>query len=258
MANRRLSMRKIKEVLRLTHDGKLSERQVAQSLNLSRSTVKDYRARAHRAGLSWPLPETLSEETVEQKLFPPASSIEPSAEALPDFEYVYRELKAHRKFNLTRDLLWQEYKEQHPEGYQYSRFCGLYRRYRAKLDYCMRQDHRGGEKLFVDYGEGLPLVDPRLMSRSRPSFLSQSGRFQLHLCRSHSEPTTSRLDRLPCQGVFLLWLCTQDRGPRLLEERGQPSLLLRARVKPDLCGNGQPLRDLCLTGRQPVPGTKRK
>jgi len=55
--------------------------------------------------------------------------------------------------------LWQEYKEQHPEGYQYSQFCGLYRRYRAKLDYCMRQDHRGGEKLFVDYGEGLSLID---------------------------------------------------------------------------------------------------
>jgi transposase len=159
MANRRLSMRKIKEVLRLTHHGKLSERQVAQSLNLSRSTVKDYRARAHRAGLSWPLPETLSEEALEQKLFPPASSAQPPTKALPDFEYVYRELKAHRKFNLTLDLLWQEYKEQHPEGYQYSQFCGLYRHYRAKLDYCMRQDHRGGEKLFVDYGEGLSLID---------------------------------------------------------------------------------------------------
>jgi len=70
MANRRLSMRKIKEVLRLTHQGKLSERQVAQSLNLSRSTVKDYRGRAHRAGLSWPLPESLSEQALEQKLFP--------------------------------------------------------------------------------------------------------------------------------------------------------------------------------------------
>jgi transposase len=161
MANRRLTMRKIKEVLRLTHGGGLSERQVAQSLNLSRSTVKDYRARAHRAGLSWPLPETLSEEALEQKLFPPASSVEPPAKALPDFEYIYRELKAHRKFNLTLDLLWQEYKEQHPEGYQYSQFCGLYRRYRGKLDYCMRQDHRGGEKLFVDYGEGLSLIDPQ-------------------------------------------------------------------------------------------------
>jgi transposase len=159
MANTRLSMRKIKEVLRLTHDGGLSERQVARSLNLSRSTVKDYRARAQRAGLGWPLPETLSEEALEQKLFPPASSVEAPAKALPDFEYIYRELKAHRKFNLTLDLLWQEYKEQHPEGYQYSQFCGLYRGYRAKLDYCMRQDHRGGEKLFVDYGEGLSLID---------------------------------------------------------------------------------------------------
>src|SRR5918993_3903661 len=161
MANRRLSMRKIKEVLRLTHHGKLSERQVAQSLKLSRSTVKDYRGRAHRAGLSWPLPETLSDEALEQKLSPPASSAEPPAKALPDFEYIYRELKAHRKFNLTLDLLWQEYKEQYSEGYHYSQFCELYRRYRAKLDYCMRQDHRGGEKLFVDYGEGLNLLNPK-------------------------------------------------------------------------------------------------
>jgi len=70
MANGRLSMRKIKEVLRPTHDGELSDRQVVQSLNISRSTVKDYRARAQRAGLGWPLPETLSEEALEQKLFP--------------------------------------------------------------------------------------------------------------------------------------------------------------------------------------------
>lgn len=81
-------MRRIKEVLRLTHQGKLSERQVAQSLNLSRSTVKEYRGRAHRAGLSWPLPDTLSEQALEQKLFPPASSVEPSAKAMPDFEYI--------------------------------------------------------------------------------------------------------------------------------------------------------------------------
>src|SRR6266478_6541691 len=141
MANTRLSMRKIKDVLRLTHDGRLSERQVAQSLNLSRSTVKEYRVRAERAGLSWPLPETLSEEALQQKLFPPPISIEPPTKALPDFEYIYHELKAHRKFNLTLDLLWQEYKEQHPQGYQYSQFCRLYRHYRAKLDYGMRQDH---------------------------------------------------------------------------------------------------------------------
>ena len=81
--------------------------------------------------------------------------------ALPDFDYIYRELKAHKKFNLTLDQLWREYREQHADGYQYSQFCGLYRHYRSKLDYSMRQDHKGGEKLFVDYGEGLSLIDPQ-------------------------------------------------------------------------------------------------
>ena len=161
MANRRLSMRKIKEVLRLSYQGGLSARQVARSLNISRSAVKEYQERANKAGLAWPLPDTLSEQELEQKLFSPPLTIEAPAKALPDFEYIYQELKTHKKFNLTLDLLWQEYKEQHPEGYQYSQFCELYRRYRGKLDYSMRQDHRGGEKLFVDYGEGLNLVDPQ-------------------------------------------------------------------------------------------------
>jgi transposase len=48
------------------------------------------------------------------------------------------------------DLLWREYKEQYPDGYQYSQFCWLYRCWQKKLDYSMRQDHGGGEKLFVD------------------------------------------------------------------------------------------------------------
>jgi transposase len=161
MANTRLSMRKIKEVLRLTHDGHLNTRQVALSLNISRSTVKDYQARAQKAGLFWPLPQDLTEEALEQKLFPPLVGIEAPAKALPAFDYLYRELKAHKKFNLTLDQLWREYREQHPDGYQYSQFCQLYRDYRSKLDYSMRQDHKGGEKLFVDYGEGLSLVDPQ-------------------------------------------------------------------------------------------------
>ena len=161
MANRRLSVRKIKEVLRLSYGGELSARQVAQSLNISRSAVKEYQQRANKAGLAWPLPDTLSEQELEQKLFPPPLTVESPAKTLPDFDYIYQELKTHKKFNLTLDLLWREYKEQYPEGYQYSQFCGLYRRYRGKLDYSMRQDHRGGEKLFVDYGVGLSLVDPQ-------------------------------------------------------------------------------------------------
>ena len=161
MVNMRLSMRKIKEVLRLSSQCGLSARQVALSTNISRSTVKDYLVRAERAGIGWPVAESLTDEQIEQRLFPAKILDGGAPKPLPDFDYIYRELKVHRKFNLTLELLWQEYKEQHPEGYQYSQFCELYRRYRAKLDYCMRQDHRGGEKLFVDYGEGLKLLDPQ-------------------------------------------------------------------------------------------------
>jgi transposase len=161
MAKARLSMRKIKETLRLTYQCGLSRRQVAHSLKVSRSTVADYLYRAEQAGIGWPLPEDLTDQELEQRLFPPAVCDPSGAKPPPDFDYIYRELKAHRKFNLTLDLLWREYKEQHLEGYQYSQFCERYRRWRGKLDYCMRQDHRGGEKLFVDYGEGLSLVDPK-------------------------------------------------------------------------------------------------
>jgi len=161
MAKARLSMRKIKEVLRLSYPGELSARQVAHSLNISRSAVKEYQERAKKAGLTWPLPDSLSDQELEQKLFPPTITVETPAKALPDLDYNYQELKAHKKVNLTLDLLWREYKEQYPEGYQYSQFCELYRRHLGKLDYSMRQDHRGGEKLFVDYGEGLSVVDPK-------------------------------------------------------------------------------------------------
>ncbi|MGH7829456.1 MAG: IS21 family transposase, partial [Candidatus Binatia bacterium] len=161
MANARLSMRKIKETLRLTYQCGLSRRQVAYSLEVSRSTVADYLDRVEKAGISWPLPEDLTDQELEQRLFPPQTGTPSSAKPLPDFDYIYQELKAHKKFNLTLDLLWREYKEQHPDGYQYSQFCERYRRFRGKLDYCMRQDHRGGEKLFVDYCEGLSLVDPK-------------------------------------------------------------------------------------------------
>ena len=254
MANTRLSMRKIKDVLRLTHDAHLNTRQVALSLNISRSTVTNYQERARESGLSWPLPEDLTEEALEQKLFPPPVSVEAPAKALPDFDYIYRELKAHKKFNLTLDQLWREYREQHPDGYQYSQFCQLYRAYRSKLDYSMRQDHKGGEKLFVDYGEGLSLIDPQTGDPITDRAVCRGlGRLDLHLCRSHSDPATARLDRLPRPSLRVLRLCSQDRGPRLSEERGQPRLSLRAGDKSDLRRHGQPLRHLCYTGPSGSP-----
>jgi len=101
-------MRKIREVLRLTYQCGLSGRQVAHSVNVSRSTLADYLYRAEKAGLGWPLSEDLTDQELEQKLFPPPLLLEAPAKALPDFEYIYQELKTHKKFNLTLDLLWQE------------------------------------------------------------------------------------------------------------------------------------------------------
>ena len=159
MANRRLSVRKLKEILRLKYACSLSEREIARSCNVARSTVGDYLTRARVAGLGWPEATDLSETELEARLFPtervPSSVHRPP----PDCEYIYQELRRYRNINLTMTQLWLEYKEQHPDGYQYTQFCEYYRRWRDKLDWCMRQEHRAGEKIFIDYSDGLAIVD---------------------------------------------------------------------------------------------------
>jgi transposase len=160
MANRRLPVRKIKEVLRLKHACGLSKREIARSCNVARSTVGDYLRRARAAGLGWPEAAELSDTELETRLFPtehvPSSVHRPP----PDCEYIYKELRRYRNINLTMTQLWLEYKEKHPDGYQYTQFCEYYRHWRDKLDYCMRQEHRAGEKVFIDYSDGLAIVDP--------------------------------------------------------------------------------------------------
>lgn len=158
MPNTRLPMRKIREVLRLHYDFGLGQRAIARSCGIGRSTVIEYLWRAGQEKLAWPLPAGLSDAALELKLFPPAPA-EKIPRPPPDFTYIHSELIAHKRFNLTLDQLWCEYKEQTPDGYQYSRYCGLYREWLGKRDYCMRQDHKAGEKVFVDYGDGLEIWD---------------------------------------------------------------------------------------------------
>jgi transposase len=159
MANRRLSVRKIKEILRLKLDCGISEREIARSCQVSRSTVADYLRRAAAAKITWPEASAMAEAQLEERLFPtehvPSSVKRPP----PDCEHIYNQLRTYRKFNLTLSQLWLEYKEKHPDGYQYTQFCEHYWRWRKKLDYVMRQEHRGGEKLFIDYSNGLSIVD---------------------------------------------------------------------------------------------------
>jgi len=158
MAGRRLSMRKINEVLRLKWHHGHSNKQIARSCKIARSTVRDYLHRAERAGLTWPLDTGLDEITLEALLFPIKPAISPSQRSMPPLEYLHREL---RRKGVTLQLLWYEYKEANPDGYQYSQFCHLYRRWRNKLDVTLRQEHRAGEKLFIDYcGQTVPIIDP--------------------------------------------------------------------------------------------------
>lgn len=149
-------MRKVREVLRLHWGSGLSKRQIAASCGISRPTVAEYLRRAEAAGLSWPLPVEIDEVELERRLFPRLTP--PAAERpLPPWVQIHQELK--RK-GVTLFLLWQEYKEIYPEGFQYSTFCEYYRRWEGKLDLVMRQQHRAGEKLFIDYaGPTVPVND---------------------------------------------------------------------------------------------------
>ena len=155
-------MRKIHTTLRLFFEAGLSIRAVARTLRVSpevpaKAGMGEYLRRAQVAGLSWPLPEGMDERALEARLFPGAGVPAPARRAMPDWAHVHTEL---RRKGVTLSLLWQEYKAEHPDGIHYSRFCERYRAFRQHLDGVMRQSHRAGEKLFVDYaGHTAPVVD---------------------------------------------------------------------------------------------------
>jgi transposase len=154
----RSSMRKIKEVLRLKYDANLSCRQIAASLRLSVGVISKYTQAAETAGLSWPLPEGMDDTTLAARLFPFATPVR--EHVMPDCAYIHQELK--RK-GVTLMLLWEEYQASCAgTAYQYAQFCVHYRQYSSRLKLSMRQTHKVGEKLFVDYsGDGVPIVDPQ-------------------------------------------------------------------------------------------------
>jgi transposase len=160
LANRRKTMRKIKEVLRLKLDHGLTDRQIARSCSIARSTVAEYVRRAREARLGWPLAEDWDDGQLENRLFPKTAGKAEQNRPQPDFNTIHNDLRNHK--SVTLQLLWQEYKQASPEGYQYSQFCDLYRGWAKKLDLVLRQAHRPGEKLFVDYaGQKVPVVESR-------------------------------------------------------------------------------------------------
>ena len=156
MPGPRLPMRKIRDVLRLSAGG-MSKRKIAASLGVSPTAAGECIRRARRFGLGWPLPEEMTDETLESRLYPPPSSRARDQRPQPDWVRVHREL---RRPGVTLQLLWEEHRGAHADGYGYSRFCELYRAWEDRLSPTMRQAHVAGERLFVDYaGTTLEVID---------------------------------------------------------------------------------------------------
>ncbi len=158
MATRRLLMRKIREILRLKWQLGKSNRETARSLAISPSSVSGAVNRASYAGLDWERAEALSDDELEIKLY---GTREPTGKKRPMPDFAALDIE-RRKPGVTLELLHWEYLQNEPDGYRYSRFCELYKAWQAGSEPTMRQVHKGGEKLFIDYSGKKPeIVDPR-------------------------------------------------------------------------------------------------
>jgi len=152
MARKGLSMRKVREILRLRWGIGLSVHKVADSCQASPSTVLEYERRARAAGLSWPLPERMDDAELEQLVR--KSAAKPDHERpLPDIECLLQEM---RKPHVTLYLLWMEYEAAHPDGYGYTQFWRYYRQAKQQLEVTLRQEHRAGEKWLSACGAATP------------------------------------------------------------------------------------------------------
>ena len=149
----------IEEVLRMRHECGRSQREIARACGLSAGGVNQLLQRADLAGLGWPLPADLDAEGLRERLYgrPSGGRRDPRREAL-DFAAMHAELSKRK--SLTLRQLWREYREAHADGYGYSQYCELYREWKARRSPVMLQEHKAGEKLFVDYaGQTVPVRD---------------------------------------------------------------------------------------------------
>jgi len=159
MPTEKISMRKIKQILQLHHESGMSRRAISIAVQTSYGSVANYINRAEKAKIEWPLPDGMGEHDLARILFPSQPNSGKSRYAEPDFSQVHLELKNKC---VTLLLLWEEYRQTHPkDGYSYSQFCRRYDKWRGKQKCSMRQTHKAGEKLFVDYcGPTIPIVNP--------------------------------------------------------------------------------------------------
>ena len=240
-AKRELSMRQLRHLLRLHHDG-VSAREIGRRLGVARSTIKDNKKTAAAAGLAWPLADDITEEALETRLFGRAGVTQGQRRRTePDWAALARELKPP---GVTRcSILWEEYREVHPEGYGYSRFCDLLRGFERRLTPVMRQHHVAGEKAFVDYsGKRIGIVDPTTGEiREAEIFVGVLGASNLTYAEATWTQTLPDWTGAHVAHVPLFRRRAEAAGSRQSEERGRPGLVLRPRDQPHLRRDGVPL-----------------
>lgn len=155
---RSTSAETIREIIRLSIECDLPQRQIAQACGVSHVTVGFYLKQALENQLSLTEIRDLNDQNLMMRLKSGAPKAKTGSKPEPDFHWIHQELS---KKGVTKQLLWEEYKEQHPDGYQSSQFNDLYNRWKSSLHTWMRQDHKAGDKLFIDYaGHTLKAKDP--------------------------------------------------------------------------------------------------
>ncbi|MFM5679274.1 IS21 family transposase, partial [Aeromonas veronii] len=159
MSAKRIAMRKIREVLRLRLEADLSVRQISCCTKVSVGSIQKLLKSAQTLGLTWPLPSQLDDGQLAALFYPQADTTISARHVVPDWPSVHQELK--RK-GVSKQLLWEEYTQRYPNScYSYSQFCDRYKSWCQLQKRSMRQIHKAGEKLFIDYcGPTVPIASP--------------------------------------------------------------------------------------------------
>ena len=233
-------MRRIREILRLKHECRATDREIARSLSVARSTVALTLERVAAAGLRWPLPATLTDLVLEAMLYTGHGGQQGARrKADPDWAHVHHEL---RRPGVTLMLLWEEYRQREPDGYLYSRWRELYRAWESRLSPTIRQAHPAGERMFVDNaGQTIDLTDGRT-GEIRPAqiFVAVMGAPNYTYAEADPDPDFAGLDRRACQGTGLHgWRAGAARA-RQPQGRGRSCKLVRTWPEPHLSRSRDP------------------
>ena len=137
-------MAKAREIIRLKNQLGLSLREIASSCDCGKTTVSEVLSRAEKAGITDAL--CLTDKQLLSMLYPPTEKETKVPE--PDMEYIFKEVK---KKNMTLMLLWEEYKQKHPDGVMYTQFCERYRKFKKANQIELRKEHKAGEEMEVDW-----------------------------------------------------------------------------------------------------------